>query len=227
MILVGVLCTYNAKADSADCPAGCFCLGNGTETTTNIQSYGSMCDDAASKAGAVPKGSGCVQATYGSVHMHSRECTNVPVIPDYYFDDFSEYYSSNIGFYGFLNNEFLYFYSIQGLHMFTCPDTFPESDPGAKALTECFKYNPNGTKAYYGADNYSNCNIDGIRATVENLQHALAEAAENLQNALNGSSPRANVNSVSLPINTTKSSKNVGKSAIPKATTMKAAKTLK
>lgn len=228
-IIVGALCTYNVKADGVECPAGCFCLNNGKSNSATYTDVANLCSESAMPN--IPGGSQA--ATYCENISIS---TNREMFPaTYYYEDFSEFYEGELGFYGIINDEFVYHNSCPNSEhydgIFQCPYTYPNSAPGAKALGECFKYDVAGNKIYYGANNYGNCNIDGIRTTVANLQRALAEAAENLQNALNTSSPQQ-LNAISVPFvpssnNTTKSSKNVGKSAIPKATTMKAAKTLK
>ena len=116
----------------------------------------------------------------------------------YKYEDFSEFYKGTLGFYGIINGGFIHYnacgsYDSAGncaakkYDLFQCPETYPYSAKGSKSLSDCFKYDANGNKIYYGSTNYGNCNIDAIRATVQNLQQALIKAAQDLQDALDKS----------------------------------------
>ena len=156
-IIASVLCGNSARGGTP-CPQGCFCMNNGE--TRNSGGAG-ICTFY--KARPFTAADGCVQVTYGNIRIYSDACSGVDPAPDYYFSEFSEYYYSIQGFYGFINGEFIYFYDDQAFQehnhreMFPCPYTYPHSAEGAKALTDCFRYSENGTKIYYGAGQTINC----------------------------------------------------------------------
>lgn len=163
-----VCCLGNANANQ--CPAGCFCLNGGqTESGTPQPDY----------------------RTCEKIHPEQNPSTGM--------------YKSSYGTYGFEDGEFVYesgsqdytdnngvYHSEKYDKVFNCPKSHPESAGGSKALTDCYKYDEAGNKVYYGSTNYGNCNIDGIRATVQNLSQALSKAAQDLQDALD--KPEQNTN---------------------------------
>ena len=137
------------------CPAGCFCLNGGVyDAHGQAEQDASMCDDASARLRTSAYQLGTAYYCSGIVVANDAN-----ISADYYYDDFSEFYDSfGYGFYGFINEQFTYgnscqsgpegsLYNFDGI--FLCPETHPNSEPGAKALTECFKYNANGKKIYY------------------------------------------------------------------------------
>ena len=157
-IIASALCTTNAKAQSP-CPAGCFCLGDGKYNTDNGQSDIEFWCSGYSATAWNPEG--CVGTTYGNTSIVSSSSCSIPAT--YYLDQFSEFYDGRFGFYGFINNEFVYGYgrpsdftpgaSNSNYDVFQCPYTHPHSETGAKALTDCFKYDATGNKVYYEMQN--------------------------------------------------------------------------
>ena len=153
--IAGALCQTNGYASLVNCPAGCFCLGDGKYNTDNDQGDIEFWCGVYSATAWNPEG--CTGNTYGDIVIKSSSNCGGPAT--YYLDQFSEFYDGRFGFYGFIDNEFVYGYrkpsdfapgaSNNNYDIFQCPYTHPHSETGADALTDCFKYDANGNKIYY------------------------------------------------------------------------------
>ena len=158
---ISVLTISNANAGQVSCPPGCFCLGDGTYNNElpNVEYFCSTY----SATSRDPEG--CGGSIYGDIIVvSSSSCAPMPAT--YYLDQFSEYYEGRFGFYGFINGEFVYAYqqcnaygsSCSGAYdIFQCPYTHPHSASGASKLADCFKYDANGNKVYYGSGQTITC----------------------------------------------------------------------
>lgn len=148
------------------CPAGCFCLDNGYYQGGDR--YTHTCSNYSSQLVQRPE-AGNISTIYCSgspeqvILSYDRAYQG-----DYYYDDFSELYEGAFGSYGFIKNgnKDPQFVAIVGCSdfvptgetehiitpyakVFECPSSYPESEPGAKAVTECFKYDSNSNKIYF------------------------------------------------------------------------------
>lgn len=198
------LCGESIADDSFLCPKDCFCLNNGRSAQSGYKDansseiigniwYSGKCREHAgyvSDKSSYPK-------SYQNITVALKP-GGYGVKADYYVEDFSEFYESELGFYGIKDGEFIYGYKANYFDMLPCPVTHPNSERGSSSLSQCFKYNENGDKVYYHSANYGSCNIDGLKATIQNLQKALAKAAQELQDALDA----AGVADTSLNIQT-------------------------
>jgi len=150
--IASLLCLYNTSANARTCPTGCFCLNDG-EVHTIIQ------EDLCTRGGAHrlnTKTMNCNEIyTYGDTTIiRDKLCMHCPNC--LFVEDFSEIYVGDFGWYGYKNNQFLYGYHQAGTYAtnavtdaLVCPSTYPNSDPGASTLTQCYKYDANGNKKYY------------------------------------------------------------------------------
>lgn len=207
-IIASVLCLCDASANATQpCPAGCFCLKDGKYNTPP------RALDCENQHSHLIDPSTFNTRTYDTVQITGYRDSGITA--DWYVEDFSELYESPYGLYGFkkdgefitirsyiLYNDDVQFYD----YVFTCPVSHPLSEEGSDALRDCFKYDENGNKIYYGSTNYENCNTDAIRTNIKNLQQALLDAAQDLQDALD----KANTNTSAQknPSKTEKSNKN-------------------
>lgn len=192
MALPGVSCQIGQNCPEEDdpealldCPAGCFCINDGKYNSHGDRDFFiKNCDTTKAKS-AIDYESFYVCS--GSIGRDkNKEAT------DYYFSDFSELYDGKMGFYGFMNDEFVYGNDCApdgrgGIgpkydYIFNCPNNYPHSDKGSKALTNCFKYDENGKKVYYGSEkqNLGKCNMDAFKTKIEELQETLNKANETL-----------------------------------------------
>lgn len=164
-IMIAMLCVKDANALTFQCPEGCFCLGDGEYN----DQYGSLryyiepwCNSNSSMSWDP---TGCYLLTYGQIELVSN--SSCGLTGTYYGDQFSELYYGLFGFYGFLNNEFVYGYRpytvISGyvgqgnFDVLQCPYTHPHSEVGANKIADCFKYDVNGDKIYYGSHQTITC----------------------------------------------------------------------
>lgn len=151
-----LMCVFVGVSDAmaSPCPAGCFCLNNGESVFAGYQSVINSCYQSATIGHYGPN----VGREYCGVWVGGSVMENM----DYYYDEFSVFYEGDFGFYGFIDNEFVYGNHCNNivtnqsfpskLDVFQCPVSHPHSAIGAKALTECYKYDANGNKVYYGAN---------------------------------------------------------------------------
>jgi hypothetical protein len=189
-LIASVLCVCNASADvqPVKCPAGCFCLNNGPDggeyypiAGLSESEVATRCSQlSATTPSPLPSYVG-YSCRYGSRAPQDVEAghtisNNHSVPADFYFDEFSEFYSSqNFGFYGYINGDFVYGGSCDPLHyIYLCPESHPYSAAGAKNVTDCFKYKANGAKEYYGANNTVACN-EGYYLPANSTQCAMCQ----------------------------------------------------
>lgn len=163
LVFVGMIILYTTNATAeTDCPTGCFCLNNGKYD--NTYSIGNSCSLPATMY--TPNPSSGFSSHYGNIVLSSSPDD---FVADFYATDFRKLYLGATGFYGFIGDEFIYANTtISGFgdnssaplfdHIFQCPVTHPNSASGAKALNDCFKYDANGNKIYYGAGQTIHCN---------------------------------------------------------------------
>ena len=208
-IIASVLCLCEANAKTKTCPAGCFCLNNGTyESNSNFST--SMCEEHSAFYVSSPErcfSDGALWYNHPSVQYIA--CTDTAKqtygnLVSHLFNEFSELYYGNLGAYGYINNEIVYLPrdTETAKTVYNCPETYPLSEAGAKSLYECFTYDDKGNKVYYkkSSGKYSstdsgNINIAKIRALAESLQQSLDQTnkiAYELQKALEEPSQKQN-----------------------------------
>ena len=170
---------------SLPCPAGCFCLNNGSVAADAInviygwagsgydidQAYNRVKTICRMPAATFATGSQfvcnltgwyeisgsvstyliCDREKYNSIYNDGDNFT-------YFMDDFSEMYNGEFGIYGRKNNEVIYFpNSVFFDKMYQCPVSYPISEQGAKSVSDCFTYDINGNKVYYGSRQTIHC----------------------------------------------------------------------
>lgn len=157
-IIASVFCMFDANAVIRPCPEGCFCLNSGQfEDRSYTGYYDTNCHNSVGRP--LWLCDSCSD-TYGGTVISGNPADGTA---DYYYDEFSELYYGVYGFYGFINNEFVYgngypnFSNYMHDSIFECPMSYPHSNVGAKALTDCFKYDVNGHKIYYGSGQTITC----------------------------------------------------------------------
>ena len=160
------LTTSVANAGRIQCPAGCFCLNGGT--VDDKIDFSNKCNHVPATSTIWQDLSGCFSRFYDNVQIVSNgSCVIQPTAYTRYFaDQFSEIYDGYFGFYGFIDNEFVYGYQspslynlqIDNFEIFSCPISHPHSGAGARALTDCFKYDANGNKVHYRLKHQITCN---------------------------------------------------------------------
>jgi len=177
-VVFGGVC--NASADGV-CPPGCFCMNGGRTVFAQYQSTTDLC---ASSSAILQNWSGCVGGSYGDIWVTTNSSCQLGVPASYYFDEFSEFYEGLTGFYGFINNEFVYHNTRPNSNsnvfydFFLCPLSHPHSDSGASALTQCYKYDANGNKVYYGANTNIVC-AEGTYLPANATQCVACNASQN------------------------------------------------
>ncbi len=138
------------------CVPGCFCVNNGQMSSSF---FGSRCSIQSQPIA-------CGNDGYGRMWRFKSGSTGgiLSCSPSgyatYYVYEFSEVYSGDYGMYGIINDELIVmpFYRNYGGYMdnsegiYQCPSSYPSSDSGAKTVYECYKYDANGNKVYYGAN---------------------------------------------------------------------------
>ena len=156
--IASILCLYNtsANATAITCPAGCFCLNEG-EVHTLIQE--DLCTDGvATKLNA--RTMDCDTMVLANTRViPRRNCLNPnSSVPSntVFIEDFSEFYWGDFGWYGYKNDRFFYDYRPAGNYAanaitdaLVCPASYPNSDPGARSLQKCYKYDADGNKKYF------------------------------------------------------------------------------
>lgn len=186
-IIASVLCGNNANAAQLTCPAGCFCLNNGKidgerikvlygwqgdhyDVTEALVRVSTICQGPAQTFAATAQFSCNITGwyeIYGSTstylicdrEKYSHYGPNNNDQFSYYMDEFSEMYNGTFGIYGRKNNEVIYFpNSVYYSKMYQCPVSYPISDQGAKTITDCYTYDLNGNKLYYGTKQTILCN---------------------------------------------------------------------
>lgn len=174
-----MLCGNSAMAKQLTCPAGCFCLnngkidgerikqpygwvGNGYDVNEALNKVSTICQAPAQTFAATTQFACNVTGwyeIYGSTstylicdrEKYSHYGPNNNDHFSYYMDEFSEMYNGTFGVYGRKNNEIIYFpNSVYYDKMYQCPVSYPISDQGAKTITDCYTYDLNGNKLYYG-----------------------------------------------------------------------------
>ena len=173
LLSLAVLFPLGAHAQKEKCPAGCFCLNDGEYERRGFYALkeGPICSESSA-------------TIFPSNYINQFYCEVVEIINDtkeglpgiskpnvdtyYYLSEFSEFYTGSLGGYGLKNGDFLYFNACK-LHddagqlrkadsIFQCPYHFPHSAEGSKSLGDCFKYDINGNKIYYGSEQKIVCN---------------------------------------------------------------------
>lgn len=148
-LLVGIIASFGGVCDAnawmVNCPEGCFCLNNGKYNNSSYD-YADVQDIYC----ATP--SQLVQSCFGSgwiFYGTDIGCNHSPGA-NYQFEQFSELYQGFFGFYGVLHGQVIYMpFDPLTQSMYSCPANYPQSDPGAKSVYECYSYGPHGSKVYY------------------------------------------------------------------------------
>lgn len=200
-IIAAVLCLCDAMAEDLICPEGCFCLNNGHSSQAGYGNYSYSSDTIIGNQWHSDHCGGHSSLITSTKNPnYNKKYQNISVVSnrnsgitaDYYVEEFSEFYESDLGFYGIINNQFVYGYADSYYDMLPCPTSYPNSERGSSSLSQCFKYDVNGQKEYYKAptntqtssSGISNIDIGTVNALVKDLQSALAKA-QALQEALN------------------------------------------
>ena len=174
-ILLSLMTLYplGAYAEKYKCPAGCFCLNDGEYELRGI--YGTGEHGYCSESSATIFPSGWRNELYCEdveiINDTSKGLTGIsePQLTTYYnLSEFSEFYTGDLGGYGLKNGDFIYFNDCnlyddarqlrKADSIFQCPYHFPHSAEGSKSLGDCFKYDTNGNKIYYGSEQKIVCN---------------------------------------------------------------------
>lgn len=148
--IASVLCMCNADA-AITCPAGCFCLQGGMLGAPFIQE--TLCNSFGEYTGATryyAESMPCDMVFYynGGMIAPRRDCGYDPNGVGY-VEDYSEFYRGHFGWYGFTKDthEFTWGYNLPGVYWnggivdaLMCPETYPYSDPGAKSIKDCYRY---------------------------------------------------------------------------------------
>lgn len=153
-IIISTICNGNADQILYSCPAGCFCINDGKYDA----SYGMHEDICTLSAQRKPAYCETGRAFY-SYRNGLLGCPgNTSQAANYYMDEFTELYEGYYGFYGFIGNDLILMPSNENVQgRYQCPATHPMSAKGAKSLYNCFKYDANGNKVYYGTGQTINC----------------------------------------------------------------------
>ncbi len=187
VITASVLCMQTAKADKIPCPKGCFCLNDGQYEADPIiykgVSWRGRDEQESAKKGidqiaalcrtSTPVLSDakytCLDTGYMVIGKFSIVCNRKKYLQDepgdvfnYILDEFSEFYydewDTYFGGYGKKGNNIIYFPRTPYMQrVFRCPETHPESEPGAKSLVDCFAYTVGYEKIYYGTKRTITC----------------------------------------------------------------------
>ena len=158
-IMIAMLCVKDANAQQ--CAPGCFCVNNGQMPSNfspqcSVQSQLLSCGN-----------DGYGRVWYFRTNGMIRGVLSCPhsTYANYYVDEFSEIYIGRYGMYGFRNDDLIVMpadvnyggatTNYEGVYQ--CPTSYPNSDAGARTLTDCFKYNSSGQKVYYGSTHTIRC----------------------------------------------------------------------
>ena len=156
-----VLFPLGAHAQKRKCPAGCFCLNDGEYEPLLAENVGDhICKDYHATLLTLDPNGGtyfCTDTAILGTNILSHSTST-----HYYISDFSEFYNDFFGGYGFKDKEFIYINQCYSStkkydYIFQCPYHFPHSAKGSKSLGDCFKYDINGNKIYYGSESKIEC----------------------------------------------------------------------
>ena len=174
---VSVLCLCNAWAETVSCPAGCFCVNEGkyNNSTGDNSQY---CNE---KARPISSSNQCESnvLNFDGGRIDCVRNLSDKVEARYFLDEFSELYDGYFGLYGVIDGEIIYMPRDNGMHnVYSCPVSYPMSASGAKSLKDCFKYDANGKKVYYGAKQTIKCSA-GTYLPINTTQCASCSASKN------------------------------------------------
>ncbi len=177
---------YDMKAygneEMAKCPSGCFCIYDGLYPTRYL-SAADVCKDYVAHPMSCNTKDEEFTFAYGLGHGEGEAKLTCDRSKDevYYFDDFSELYEGMTGMYGFIGEDLIVmagvslgYGSMGESGIYVCPSSYPESDPGAKTLYECYTHDEKGNKVYYNNVTDSK----DIKTLATNLQNALNQAMQ-------------------------------------------------
>ena len=149
------------QSGTITCPAGCFCMNGGVHADYIQQT---LCNDFGKWTGAQKMNAQTMTCEIRPINgggrlIPRRNCFADFSDGDIFIEDFSEFYLGDFGYYGYKNGKFTSFYSPAGIYSnyvidaLVCPQGYPRSEPGAKAVTQCYTYksdmNGNKTKVYF------------------------------------------------------------------------------
>lgn len=169
LLSLTILFPLGAYAQKEKCPAGCFCLNDGEYELRGNYAPGETGYCSSKTAIQFPSNWGSELYCSDTEVINDNLTTSAtPQLPIYYYlSEFSEFYTAELGGYGLLNGNFVYFndcnlYDNMGKiqkadSIFQCPYHFPHSAEGSKSLGDCFKYDINGNKIYYGSESKIEC----------------------------------------------------------------------
>lgn len=183
------------------CPSGCFCVNNGqiglpNDTLIGYE-YAAWQTQCQSPAQPLSPYQQSVCNTQGWVRININNGVggeDLYLICDrehynnyngYFMDEFEEIYKNSDfgGAYGRKGGEIIYFGGMStsatgNLGMYGCPQSYPSSDSGAKTVYECYKYDANGNKVYYGANTNIVC-AEGTYLPANATQCVACNVAQN------------------------------------------------
>lgn len=157
---------------SLPCPAGCFCLNNGRvnvrpDSSSNYDlEYEFMKNEcyinAATLLDPISVAENCNTAGYVEIYGNKIFCSRNGDVFDnysgYFMDEFLEIYRNHFGAYGRRGNDMVFFGTeIRYDNIYRCPMSYPISEQGAKSISDCFTYDINGNKVYYGSRQTIHC----------------------------------------------------------------------
>lgn len=187
IIIVSIAWLYNANTYGGEaqkkCPAGCFCVSGG-QISENLDTR-NICGS--SFAQRVTCWGGRQSLAFGrnpttGIYKGLLACNHSVSNATYYLDDFYEVYKGKTGMYGFKGNELIVMSSTDKVFnswgeagIYSCPSSYPSSAEGAKSLSECYKYDKNGSKIYYSKKqkNSGSYYITGAEVLLKDLQQVL------------------------------------------------------
>ncbi len=160
------------------CVPGCFCVNNGQ-----------MEHDIHNKCGKYQSQSiisYCIVADNMDWHFDLGSGESAGILScdrnywaHYYVDEFSELYMGDYGMYGIMGDNLIVmpFHGINA-GIYQCPSSYPSSDSGAKTVYDCYKYDANGNKVYYGANTNIVC-AEGTYLPANATQCVACSASQN------------------------------------------------
>ena len=164
LLSLAVLFPLGAHAQKEKCPAGCFCLNDG-EYESMLGYEDELCNENHATLLTLDPNVGMFFCSDTEILGTNMSLSSF-VSTHYYISDFSEFYKGIFGGYGFKDKEFIYINSCRNTsidgeskydYIFLCPYHFPHSAEGSKSLGDCFKYDINGNKIYYGSESKIEC----------------------------------------------------------------------
>ena len=162
------------------CVPGCFCVNNG-QMSHDV--YGARCGLSQSQS---------IISMHNTWYFKAGESRGILTCnrnmnANYYVDEFSELYKGDYGMYGIKGGELIVMpFGGQGygggfpemMGVYQCPSSYPSSDAGAKTVYECYKYDANGNKVYYGANTNIVC-AEGTYLPANATQCIACNASQN------------------------------------------------